>query len=171
MRPCVSVAGTRCTRWPPGLELQLAVDAVADDADHHFLVAADVAGALATDLALPALPLGVAHVHAQQVAGEQRRFVAAGAGADFEEGVAHVVGVARQQQRVCSCRPRALDLGGCRLRGFLDRGPSTRRRGSVLCQLLGHLARFGQLAFAGLVALGQVDDVRSTSACSRVSAR
>jgi hypothetical protein len=45
--------------------------------------------------------LAVAQVHARQVAGEQRRFVAAGAGADLEEGVARVVGVARQQ-RGCS---------------------------------------------------------------------
>ena len=37
------------------------------------------------------LPLGVARVHPEEVAGEQRRLVAAGAGADFEEHVALVV--------------------------------------------------------------------------------
>jgi hypothetical protein len=42
--------------------------------------------------------LGVACVHAEQVAREQRRFVPAGAGADLEKDVALVVGVARQQQ-------------------------------------------------------------------------
>ena len=44
------------------------------------------------------LALAVAQVHARQVGGEQRRLVAAGAGADLEEGVARVVGVARQQR-------------------------------------------------------------------------
>ncbi len=44
------------------------------------------------------MPLGVAHVHAQQVAREDRRLVAAGAGADLEEDVAVVVRILRQQQ-------------------------------------------------------------------------
>jgi hypothetical protein len=44
---------------------------------------------------------GVALVHAEQVAGEQRRLVAAGAGADFEDGVALVHRVLGQQlQRI-----------------------------------------------------------------------
>ena len=55
----------------------------------------------------PALLLGKALVHAQQVAGEQRRLVAAGAGADFEHRGALVGGVARQQLD----RQRALGLG------------------------------------------------------------
>jgi hypothetical protein len=42
--------------------------------------------------------LGKAAVHAEQVAGEQRRFVAAGAGTDLQEHVGSVVGVPRQQQ-------------------------------------------------------------------------
>ena len=37
------------------------------------------------DLGLPALGLGVVLVHLEQVAGEQRRLVAAGAGADFHD--------------------------------------------------------------------------------------
>ena len=41
---------------------------------------------------------GIALVHAEQVAGEQRRLVAAGAGADFEDGVLLVGGVLGQQQ-------------------------------------------------------------------------
>ncbi len=50
----------------------------------------------------PALALAVAQVHARQVAGEQRRFVAAGAGADFEEGVAR-----RRPGRAAAARPAA----------------------------------------------------------------
>jgi hypothetical protein len=45
MRPWVSVAGTRCTRWPP-TRTQLAVGAVAFDAQHQFLVAAQFGSAL-----------------------------------------------------------------------------------------------------------------------------
>jgi len=54
--------------------------------------------ALGDDLDLPAAPFGIARIHAEQVAGEQCRFVAAGAGADLEEDVAVVVGVRGQQQ-------------------------------------------------------------------------
>ena len=46
---------------------------------------------------LPAMPLGVADVHAEQLGREERRLLAAGAGADLDDDVAVVVGVARQQ--------------------------------------------------------------------------
>ncbi len=79
-------------------EFQARVGALADDAHDDFLVAADLAGIVRHDFHAPAVALGVAGVHAQQSAGEQRRFVAAGTGADLEEDVAFVVGVARQQR-------------------------------------------------------------------------
>ena len=66
------------------LELQPREDAAAIDRGDRFLVAADFGRAGGDQLEPPALHLGVALVHAQQVAGEQRRFVAAGTGADFE---------------------------------------------------------------------------------------
>ena len=44
------------------------------------------------DLDPPALALGITRVHAEQVAGEDRRLVAAGAGTGFPEHVAPVVG-------------------------------------------------------------------------------
>ena len=43
------------------------------------------------------MQLGVAAVHAEQVGGEQRRLVAAGAGAHLQDGAALVGGVLRQQ--------------------------------------------------------------------------
>ncbi len=49
------------------------------------------------DLHAPAPPLGVAAVHAEQLGGEQRRLVAAGAGADLEHHVAGVVRVPGHQ--------------------------------------------------------------------------
>ena len=106
MRPCASVAGTRCTRCVAGLELEPREDARARDARDDLLVAAVLARALAEHLDLPALALGVARVHAEQVAGEDRGFVAAGAGADLEEDVAVVARVLRDEQ------PRELERLG-----------------------------------------------------------
>ena len=46
-----------------------------------------------------AVTLGEASVHAEQIGGEEARLVAAGAGADLENGIPVVVRVAREQQR------------------------------------------------------------------------
>ena len=81
-----------------GLELEMRERAVADDAADDFLVAAVLAGALRQHFDAPALLVGVARVHAEQIAGEDRRFVAAGARAHFEVDVAVVARVLRQQQ-------------------------------------------------------------------------
>ncbi len=80
------------------LELEARIGAAADHAADDFLVAAVLAGALAQHLDLPALPLGKAGVHAEQVAREDRRLVAAGAGADLEEDVGVVALVLRDQE-------------------------------------------------------------------------
>ena len=77
---------------------QAAIDVVALDAQHHFFEAANLVFIGAHDLHAPALLGGVAGVHAREVAGKQGRFIAAGAGADFHEGVAFVVRVFGQQQ-------------------------------------------------------------------------
>ena len=70
---------------------------MAGDAQHQLLVAAELGLVLRQHLGAPALALAEAQVHARQVTGEQGALVAAGAGADLEEGVALVVGVFRQQ--------------------------------------------------------------------------
>ena len=93
-----------------GFELQARVHALAADARHHLLVAAVLAGTLADDLAAPAAQFRVAHVHAQQVAGEQRRLGAAGAGAHLDKDIALVVRVARQQQAL-QLRQQTFRLG------------------------------------------------------------
>ena len=46
------------------------------------------------------MALGVARVHPEQLAGEERGFLAAGAGANFEQHVLVVVGIARRQQQL-----------------------------------------------------------------------
>ncbi len=108
-----------------GLELELGVDVVALDAGNHFLVTAVLALALGKDLHAPALFLGVARIHAEQVAGEDRRLVAAGTGTDFQEHVAPVVRVLGQQH--------ALQIG---FQGF-------ELRLGLGHFLLGHLAHVG----------------------------
>ncbi len=65
--------------------------------DLDVLVAAEVGVGRLQDLRLPAAALGVPQVHAQQVAGEQRRLLAALARLDLEDDVAAVVGVARDE--------------------------------------------------------------------------
>ena len=111
---------TMCT----GFEFQPRIDVGADDPNHHLLVAAVFADALADHLRLPAPALGISQVHAQQIAGKQRRFGTTGTGPHFEIDVALVIGVARQQQ--------ALQLGlQCAQRGA-----------GILAGVLGELGHF-----------------------------
>ncbi len=104
MRPCDSVAGTRCTRCTPPSYLRCAqtpcggVGRVALDRELHVLDAAEVARGLLDDLGLPLLRLGVVQVHAQQVAGEERGLCAALPHLDLHDDVTGIVGVARDQQ-------------------------------------------------------------------------
>ena len=97
MRPEPSVAGTRCTRCTPDSNFSRANTPRAADRGDRLLVAADAGVGELHDLELPAVLGGVALVHAEQVGGEQRRLLAAGAGADFEDGVLLVGRVLGQQ--------------------------------------------------------------------------
>ena len=81
-----------------GFEFQPRIDAGAAHGGDDLLVAADLALARREHLDLPAVQRGVALVHAEEVAGEERRLVAAGAGAHFEDGAAVVGRVARHEQ-------------------------------------------------------------------------
>ena len=89
--------------------------------ERHVLVAAEVGLGRLDDLGLPAHPLGVAQVHPQQVAGEQRRLLAALPRLDLDDDVLVVVGVARQQQQaqpvleLAAPRLEHRDLGAERL--------------------------------------------------------
>ena len=78
-----------------GFEFQFRVCALADDARDDFLVAAVLALVAVQNLEFPVLRFGIAAVHAKQIAGEDRRFVAAGAGAYLEKHIGAVVGIAR----------------------------------------------------------------------------
>ena len=74
------------------LELQLAEDALAFEAQDDLLEAAQLGRRHVEHLDLPAVVLGVVLVHFVQIAGKQGRFFAAGAGADFQHA-AGAVGV------------------------------------------------------------------------------
>ena len=78
-------------------ELQPGEHAAAGDGGDRLLVAADAGVGELHDLEAPAVLGGVALVHAEQIGGEQRRLVAAGAGADFQDGVLLVGRVLGQQ--------------------------------------------------------------------------
>ena len=86
--------------------------------DLDVLVAAELGLGGVDDLGLPADALGVAQVHAQQVAGEQGGLVAARAGLDLEDDVLVVAGVARDEQQpqllgeLLALLLQLLDLGG-----------------------------------------------------------
>ena len=80
-----------------GLELHDGVDAVALDLELDGLKAAGLAGAGIEHGGLPATRLAKALVHLVQVAGEDGRLVATGGGADLDDGVLVVVGVARDE--------------------------------------------------------------------------
>ena len=82
-----------------GFEFELRVRALARDARDDFAIAAVLALVGAQYLDTPALPLGVAAVHAKQIAGEDRGFVAARAGAHLEEQVRIVVGILRHEMQ------------------------------------------------------------------------
>ena len=112
MRPCDSVCRHALHAMGAGFVLQPGIGAAAFDAGHDFLVAAVLARAGRFDLDPPALAFGVARVHAEQVAGEDRRLVAAGAGAHFQVQVAivarHRAAPAAPAVRAPAARRRAL---------------------------------------------------------------
>ena len=83
---------------PAGFKLQARVGTLADDAGDDFLVAADFTQGFGNDFDLPALAFGIAAVHAKQVAGKQRGFVAAGAAAHLNKNILVVVRVFGQQR-------------------------------------------------------------------------
>ena len=104
-RPCDSVTGTRWTRCTPPSNFSRAYgaspgSAVPSGLDRRGdgLVAAEVGLGGVEHLDAPAAGLGVAGVHPQQVAGEERGLLAALPRLDLEQRVLAVGGVAGHQQ-------------------------------------------------------------------------
>ena len=92
MRPCASVAGTRCTRCVPDSHFRS--EYAADD----FLIAAVLARTLAQHFDSPAFGFGVAGIHAKEIARKNGSLIAARAGAHFQENVVVVVRVFGNQK-------------------------------------------------------------------------
>ena len=98
------------------------------------------------------LPLGVFDVHAEQIAGEQGRFVPARARPDLEDCAALVGGVLGQE--------RDLNRLGHRVRFHLGRGKLIVRHGphvGVEIRLPQHRREVGALLFLGLEGLDRRD--------------
>ena len=100
MRPPASVSGTRWTRCTPDSNLSRAntsrplIEALAS-----LKPPIPVSDRSSTSKRQPR-SAGIALIHAEELGGEQRRLLAAGAGADFEDRVALVVRVLGQQRQL-----------------------------------------------------------------------
>ena len=117
-----------------GFKLEPGEHALASDRGDHLLIPAELGGGRAHELGPPALLVGIALVHAEQVAREQSRLVAAGAGADLEDGGARVGGVAGEQSQ----RQRAVGAFQCGLNiEHLFRGELS----NVLVRALNHVLK------------------------------
>ena len=124
MRPCASVAGTRCTRCTPRLEAQAARRRPRPSTAKMISLKPPTSLAVTLEhLELPAAPLGVALVHAEEVGREQRRLVAARAGADLDDDVASRPASSRHQRglelvvEALRARPRAAPSSSARRAG------------------------------------------------------
>ena len=114
------------------LELQLGEHTIARKRGDHFLEPAQIVGIDRIDLHPPALRRRIAFVHAEQIGGEQRRFIAAGASADFEHGGAGIGAITGEHgdgERVFGLGEFCLEAGNFLLShsphfgiGFVDRG-------------------------------------------------
>lgn len=78
-------------------ELEFAVGLVAADAENYLFVAASIVDGFGLELDLEAVCLGVTEIHAIEVARKEASLVAAGAGANFNDGWFVVVRVARNE--------------------------------------------------------------------------
>ena len=114
MRPEALGVGHALHAVHAGFVFKLGEGAAAADFGDDFFIPAHRAFARRHDLDFPSLRGGVALVHAEQLAGEQRGLVAAGPGADFENDVAlvhRIPGDERDPQLLFSAARRASSSG------------------------------------------------------------
>ncbi|OIQ81230.1 hypothetical protein GALL_370110 [mine drainage metagenome] len=132
-----------------GLEFQFRVGTEPIDFGNDFPVPANFRFAGRNHFHAPTLALGIAAVHAEQVAGEQGGLVAAGTGADFQEDAAFVVGIPGQQQLLQLQR-----------RGFQLFTPKPDFLGHEIPHfgVMGHFFRVGNIGFDLLVGPVPFDD-------------
>ena len=103
------------------LIFQAAERALPRDGENRLLHATQLGHAGLQHLGLPAVPLGVSHIHPHQHRAEQRRLFAARAAADFHHDVPLRVRILRQKQKLNFApgrRQPVLKLGQLLLRHF-----------------------------------------------------
>jgi hypothetical protein len=82
------------------LVLHFAVNALAFDQSDDFLEATDSGRTGGHDIHSPVLPFGISRIHAKHIGDKQPSFIAAGSGTNFENDIAFVVRILRQQQQL-----------------------------------------------------------------------
>src|SRR5262245_48713687 len=92
------------------LVLQFTIDAFAFECQDNLLETAELRRTVAENLSLPALGAGMVLVHFEQSAGEECRFVATGAGADFHDH-ARAVGIFAANRELQQLGPQRLAFG------------------------------------------------------------
>ena len=112
-RPWLSVAGTRCTRCGSGLVLEPRPRVVALHHERDLAHAAHVRQLAGQHLHLPAVEVGVALVHLEEVGGPEVALLAALAAADLDDDV---LAVARDRCGTSSSRSLASSVGELRAR-------------------------------------------------------
>ena len=80
-----------------GFKLQLGENALAGDGGDDLFVSAEIAFGDRNDFSFPAVQVGIAVVHAEEIGCEQGGLITAGTGADLDDGATLVGGVLRQQ--------------------------------------------------------------------------
>jgi ribosomal protein S12 methylthiotransferase len=78
---------------------ELAVSRLAVNGGNYFLKSTDVGRVTVEDFHLPIALLGITHIHAEQVRGEQCGFLAASAGSDLNDHILIIIGVFRGQHQ------------------------------------------------------------------------
>ena len=96
-----------------GLEPEASVCALAEHGEDDLLVAVERGRVGVHDGDFPSMRLAVAGIHAEEIAGEERGLLAAGAGADLHYGVAGLERVGRQER----AEKAVLEVGKLRFKG------------------------------------------------------
>src|ERR1700740_2204546 len=99
MRPCVSVAGTRWAGGRALLYFLFGIDFLPLNRGDDFLEAAERRRRAFEHFDFPALRFRVARIHAEKFGGKESGFVAARAGADFDDDALFVKRIFWEQQK------------------------------------------------------------------------
>ena len=153
MRPWVSVVRHALHPMDAAFELEPREHAAPGDLGDDLLEPSSRPLARRQDFDLPALPLRIFDVHAEEIAGEQRSLVPARAGPDLEDRAALVGSVLGQERDANRLGHRfGFDLGGLKLRA------RHRAHVGVQIRLPEQRLEVRALLFLGLKGLDRRDD-------------